>query len=96
MRKSVGLMEKGLSEERDENDAVKASESGRNVLRSSSRRMQKQVAYQRHRPKRTSKLEKERKKSVRKKLRSFFVDRKDPMRMLFWIMVLVLVLVGGE
>ena len=92
-RRAVSFMEKGLSEKRDENDAVKASESGRNVLRSSSRRMQKQVAYQRHRPKRTSKLEKERKKSVRKKLRSFFVDRKDPMRMLFWIMVLVLVLV---
>ena len=92
-RRAVSLMEKGLPEERDENDAVKASESGRNVLRSSSRRMQKRVAYQRHRPKRTYKLEKERKKGVRKKLRSFFVDRKDPMRMLFWIMVLVLVLV---
>ena len=92
-RRAVSFMEKGLSEKRDENDAVKASESGRNVLRSSSRRMQKLVAYQRHRPKRTSKLEKERKKSVRKKLRSFFVDRKDPMRMMFWIMVFVLVLV---
>ena len=95
VRKSVGLMEKGLSEERDENDAVKASDSGRNVLRNSSRRMEKRTAIRRHRPKvyRKTAVEKEGKKGVKSKVRSFFVDRKDPMRMLFWIMVLVLVLV---
>ena len=92
VRKGVGMFEEGFSEERDENDALRASESSRNVLRSSSRRMQKRVAVQRHRPKRTSRFKKERKKGV-SKVRSFFVNRKDPMRMLFWVMVFVLVLV---
>ena len=89
-RRSVSHLEDGLSEERDDNDALKASESSRNVLRSTSRRMQKRVATQRHR--KSAVVEKER-KSVRKKVRSFFVDRRDPMRILFWIMVFVLVLV---
>ena len=37
-------------------------------------------------------MKKERKKGV-SKVRSFFVNQKDPMRMLFWVMVFVLVLV---
>ena len=92
VRKGVGMFEEEFSEERDENDALRASEASRNVLRSSSRRMQKRIAVQRHRPKRTSRFKKERKKGVSKD-RSFFVNRKDPMRMLFWVMVFVLVLV---
>ena len=89
-RRSVSHLEDGLSEERDDNDAVKASESSRNVLKSGSRRMQKRVSTQRHRT--PAAMKKERKKSV-SKVRSFFVDKRDPMRILFWIMVFVLVLV---